>query len=114
MAGKEPTNAEKRGAEKAEKAAKAAKVNKWTIDRLFDEYINSRPDNKSRAVDDARYTKYLKTPFGANEPKDIIPLDVDRIRINLLKKLSPQTVKHVLNLLTWIINFGVKKESVRG
>ena len=35
-------------------------------------------------------------------------MDVDRFRIRLLKKISPQTVKHILNLLTWIINYGVK------
>lgn len=114
MAGKEPTNAEKRAAEKAEKAAKAAEANKWTIDRLFDKYIENRPENKARSVDKSRYEKYLKKPFGAKEPKDLIPLDVDRLRINLLKKLSPQTVKHILNLLTWIINFGVKKNLCKG
>ena len=38
---------------------------------------------------------------------EVITLDVDRVRIELLKKKSPQTVKHVLNLLTWIIKYGV-------
>jgi len=36
-------------------------------------------------------------------------LDVDRLRINLLKKRKPQTVKHILALLKRIINFGVNK-----
>ncbi len=39
---------------------------------------------------------------------------MDRVRIKLLKKLSPQTVKHVLNLLTWIINYGVKNNLCAG
>jgi len=43
-----------------------------------------------------------------------LPLDVDRLRIKLLKKRAPQTVKHILNLLTWIINFGVKKNLCEG
>jgi len=38
-----------------------------------------------------------------------LELDVDRHRINLLKKLSPQSVKHVLALLRRIINFGAVK-----
>ena len=104
--GDEPTNQEKREAEEARKAEEAEI---WTIARLFEEYIKSRPDNKARATDKGRYKNYLKKPFGGKEPQDILPLDVDRLRIKLLKKLSPQTVKHILNLLTWVVNFGLKK-----
>ncbi|MEA1945995.1 MAG: site-specific integrase [Thermodesulfobacteriota bacterium] len=109
--GKRLTRKEKR---EQEKKAKEAKEAKWTIDRLFKEYIEGRPDNKARKVDKGRYEKYLEGPFGAKEPKDIVPLDVDRLRIKLLKKLASQTVKHILNLLTWIINFGVKKNLCEG
>lgn len=80
---------------------------KWTIQRLFDEYIQGRASGKSLTTDKGRYDKYLKTPFGDTEPKDILALDVDRLRINLLKEKSTQTVLHILNLLTWIVNFGV-------
>jgi integrase len=99
---------------KAEEAKKAAELGRWTIDKLFNEYIKGRPANKSRSIDKGRYMNYLKPHFGNKEPKEILPLDVDRIRIQLLKKLSPQTVKHVLNLLTWIINFGLKKNLCDG
>jgi integrase len=109
--GKQLTNKERR---EAEKAAKAAEEAKWTINRLFEEYMKGRPNNKAQKVDKGRYEKYLKKPFGAKEPKNILPLDVDRLRIRLLKKLSPQTVKHILNLLTWIVNFGVKKNLCEG
>lgn len=109
--GKRLTRKEKRDQEKKAKEAKEAK---WTIDRLFEEYIKGRPSNKARGVDMGRYEKYLKGPFGSKEPKHILPLDVDRLRIKLLKKLAPQTVKHILNLLTWIINFGVKKNLSEG
>jgi integrase len=106
-----PTNKEKR---EAEKAAKRALEGKWTIDRLFSEYKESRKKNKALKIDEGRYNNYLKAPFGKKEPKDIIPLDVDRLRIKLLRKKSPQTVKHVLNLFTWIINFGVNKNLCQG
>jgi integrase len=111
MSGGEPSNQEKRTLERAKKAAEK---NKWTIDRLFKKYIETRPNNKGLSTDKNRYEKYLKGPFGHKEPKTLIPLDVDRLRIKLLKKLSPQTVKHVLNLLTWIINFGTKKHLCEG
>ena len=109
--GKQPSNKEKR---EAEKAAKDAEEAVWTVDGLFKEYMKGRPNNKARGVDKGRYENYLKVPFGAKEPKDILPLDVDRLRIKLLKKRAPQTVKHILNLLTWIINFGVKKNLCQG
>ena len=87
----------------------ADKVKKWTIDNLFNMYISDRQEGKSKKVDNGRYDKYLKDSLGNKEPKNLVPLDADRIRKKLFKELSPQTVKHVLNLLTWIINYGVKK-----
>ncbi|HUV50123.1 MAG TPA: site-specific integrase [Anaerolineae bacterium] len=94
---------------KQEHALKEAEADKLTIQRLFDEYIKGRTPGKSLKTDLGRYEKYLKAPFGDTEPKNILALDIDRLRIKLLKEKSPQTVKHVLNLLTWIANFGIKK-----
>ena len=90
-----------------EEARKKAESGKWTIDRLWDQYKVSRTENKAFSTDAGRYKKYLKPVFDHKEPKDIIPLDTERLRIRLQKKLSAQTVKHVLNLLTWIVNYGV-------
>jgi len=109
--GKQLSNQEKR---EAERAKKKAEQDKWTIDKLWEEYKSTRTDNKSLKTDEGRYKKYLEPVFGNKEPKDILALDVDRLRIKLLKKRSPQTVKHVLNLLTWICNFGVKKGLCQG
>ncbi|MHB1351623.1 MAG: tyrosine-type recombinase/integrase [Desulfobulbaceae bacterium] len=39
----------------------------------------------------------------------LVPLDIDRIRINLLKTKSPQTVKHVMGILKRINNFAISK-----
>jgi integrase len=103
--GKEPTNKEKR---------EAAKENCWTIDSLFREYIKTRRENKALSVDQSRYHKYIKPLFGEKKPDEIDALDVDRLSVRLQKKLAPQTVKHVLNLLTWIINFGKKKNLCDG
>lgn len=58
--------------------------------------------------DTLNYKKYLKSEFGDKQPGELIRLDVDRFRINLCKKYAAQTVTHILNLLTWIINFGAK------
>jgi hypothetical protein len=81
----------------------AAKVVKWTIDRLWQEY------NAGWRPDGGRHENHLKAAFGGKEPHNISPLNIHRLRITLSKTLKPQTVKHVLILLTRIINYGVKK-----
>jgi len=98
----------------ARKAVLEAENNRWIIDRLWEEYKAQRPDSKGLRTDDNRYQNYIKPRFGNKEPKEIIQLDVDRLRINLLKKKKPQTVKHVLALLKRISNFGVKKNLTQG
>lgn len=97
-----------------EEASKAAEREKYTIDKLWEEYKLNRSPGKGLIVDSNRYEKHIQPAFGKKEPKELVKLDVDRLRINLLKKRSPQTVKHVLNLLTWIINYGVKNNLCEG
>ena len=109
--GHKPSNREKREARLAEEMAKNKK---WTIDRLWNVYKSDRTPGKSLSIDEGRYNKYLKGLFGNKMPKELNPLDVNRLRIKLLKTLAPQTVKHVLNLLTWIINYGVNDGLCKG
>jgi len=108
--GKRLSRKEKR---KQEKARKAAEADKWTVSNLWDEYKKNR-SIKGLVTDQNRYENYIKPNFGDKEPKDILPLDVDRVRFKLLKKKSPGTVKNVLELLRRIINFGTKKNLCSG
>ncbi|MCX5887941.1 MAG: site-specific integrase [Deltaproteobacteria bacterium] len=82
---------------------------KWTVDRLWQEYVHDKPATKGWSTDRYRYEKYLKASLGNKEPHSIVQMDVHRLRINLSKTLAPQTVKHLLRLLARIINFGLKK-----
>jgi integrase len=111
--GKRPSRKEKRALEEAEKRAqeaeRKAQENRWTIQRLWGAYSENRPPGKSLSSDSQRYEKYIQGPFGEKMPSEILALDVDRLRITLAKTLAPQTVKHVLDLLTWIANYGAKK-----
>jgi len=104
--GKAKTRAEKR---EAAKRAKKAEAQRWTIQRLWDEYRSQRPDSKGLRTDANRFDNYLKADFGAKEPRELIQLDIDRHRIALLKKLAPQTVAHILGLLKRIVNFGANR-----
>ena len=91
-----------------ERREEAEKI-KWTIGRLWQEYIHDKPATKGWRTDHGRYKKFIQSGLGAKEPKQITVLEVHRLRLHLGKTLKPQTVKHVLVLLQRIINFGVKK-----
>jgi len=82
---------------------------KWTINRLWQEYVHDKPATKGWLVDRYRYEKYLKANLGNKEPQAIVQMDLHRLRITLSKTLAPQTVKHLLRLLARIINFGFGK-----
>jgi integrase len=88
---------------------KAVAEIKWTVDRLWQEYVHDKPPTKGWSTDRYRYEKYLKASLGNKEPQSIVQMDVHRLRINLSKTLAPQTVKHLLRLLARIINFGLQK-----
>jgi integrase len=100
--GQEVSNREKRILSKAES-------DKWTVTRLWQTYKENKVVSKSIRTEEYRYQKHLEKSFGNKEPANIIQLDVDRLRITLGRKLRPQTVKHILNLLDRIINHGLKK-----
>ena len=97
----------------AQERRRRAEANKWTMDRLWDYYRRQRGDYASLRTDRSNY-KHLKRKFGDKEPKEIIQRDVDWLRFSLSGRKKPQTVKHVLQLLNRIINFGVNKGLCQG
>lgn len=100
---------------RAEKEAqKAAEMNKWTIERLWEQYKANNPGLKGIVTDENRFQKHIKPKIGDKEPQDILPLDIDRIRLKLGKKRKPGTVKNVLELIRRIVNFGTKKNLCPG
>jgi integrase len=92
-----------------EQARKKAEQEKWTVQRLWEGYKKNRVQTKGLRVDTGRYEKYIKPYFENKEPKDIVLLDVDRLKRRALNGLAPQTIKHILDLLLRIINYGVKR-----
>lgn len=99
------SNEEKRGEAEREKADKAGR---WTFTRLWAKYLESKPDLKGKKQDEFRFQKYIKPTFGNKEPKEIAPLDLDRLRLRDLKGKSPQSVKLALALLKRLALFGVR------
>ena len=97
----------------AVKAAKDEEARKWTLTKLWEGYEENRPESKTLKVDKGRFEKHIKPTLGDKEPHEIILLDVQRLTINLTKKLKPQTVRHVLGLMKRIIRFGAKHQYCR-
>jgi integrase len=81
---------------------------------LWEEYKTNKPPTKSIATDDNRFKKHILPILGHKQLKELAPLDLDRLRINLGKKLKPQTVKHVIGLIKRLSNFGVSKRLCEG
>ncbi len=106
-----PPNRERR---KEERAAKEAKTSRWTFDRLWTAYQEGRPDMKRSPTDASNYQNHLSPVFGDKEPREILPLDVDRLRLKLAKKKKPATVRNILELLRRLSNFAEKKHLAPG
>jgi len=109
--GKQPSNKEKRAAELAKKEAE---TERWTIKRLWKQYKKTKPNLKGLTTDQNRFEKHLKPTFGKKEPKAILPLDIKRVELRMMKTHSPATVKNTLELLRRIINFGEKNRLCAG
>ncbi len=81
----------------------------WTFDRLWETYKTHRPGLKGLSTDENRYQNHLRPSLGEREPKSLTPLEVDRLRLELLMNRRPATVRNVLELLRRLLNFAAKK-----
>jgi integrase len=104
--GKDQTPVERR---ELELAAKNAEAGKWTIAKLWDSYRQTYPEKKSIKNDRTKFDLYLRADIGKKEPPELLPLDVDRLRIGLQKKGKHTTAARVLELLRRTLNFGIKR-----
>lgn len=104
--GRDSTNEQKR---EAEKAAKIAEESRWTINKLWDQYCNNHADNKSLKNEKIKYEKYIRTGLGIKEPEELVPLDLDRLRLKLQRRGKRTMAARVLELLRRTINYGVKR-----
>lgn len=91
-----------------------AEDSRWTIGRLWAEYKRQRPDLKGIVTDENRFQLHIAPKFAGKEPHELVPLDIDRLRLSLMKTHAPATVRNVLELLRRIINFGLKKNLCEG
>ncbi len=89
-------------------AQKQAEAERWTMNRLWQEYTAHR-QLKGLAQDRSRFENYIKPAWGNKEPQEIMPLEIDRLRLRILKDKAPQTLKNTLALMRRLINFGMRR-----
>ncbi|MFX0202401.1 MAG: tyrosine-type recombinase/integrase [Candidatus Hodarchaeota archaeon] len=109
--GSQLTNKARREAVRTQREAEA---NRWTFRRVWAEYMARNPGVKRIDIDEVRWRNYLEPAFGHKEPHKVSQFEVDALRVKLLKKLKPQTVKHILSLLVRLSRFAVKKQLCPG
>ena len=110
--GKDLPNSERREQEQTKRNAEA---NRWTFQKLFREYLSSKPDLKGIRSDEHRFKSYLEKEFADRTPEELTHFDVERLKRRLKKKaLKPATVRHALEILRRLSNFGVKRNLCRG
>ena len=110
--GKSPSNKQRRELNERDKQARHAK--QWTLANLWTEYVSTRPYTGGIRSDDGRFKLHIQPTFGGKKFEEIAPLDVDRLRISLLKTKSPQTVKHCIGIIKRLSNFAINKRLARG
>jgi len=86
----------------------------WTFDALWIKWKELNAHKAGLYRDDTRYNKHLKETFGTLEPGEVVPLDVDRLKSRLMKKVAPDTIISVISLLRRIANFGPDKQLCPG
>jgi len=112
LAGKSESNVEKRA---REKIRKESAENRWTFQKIFDEYLTSRPDLKGRANDVRRFKRYLGKSFAHKTPEEVTHFDINKLKQGLIKnKLKPATIRNTLEILNRIANFAAKRDLCAG
>jgi integrase len=104
LSGKQLSNKEGRDAKRAEKNKK-----QWTLKGLLQEYKTTRPQTNTIKIDEGRFNLHVAPEIGNKRLEELAPLDIDRLRIKLLKEKSPQTVKHCLGIIKRLSNFARNK-----
>jgi len=93
---------------------KEAEKNRPTISNLWKEYKEVNPNLKGMITDQNRFKNHIGPLFGEKTPDEILPLDIDRLRLKELKGKAPATIRNTIELLRRIINFGMKRNRCTG
>ena len=92
-----------------EKAAERGETERWTINRLWDQYVDINAGQKGLKNEQIKFDKAIRPDIGKKEPKELLPLDIDRLRLKFQREDKLTMAARVLELLRRTVNFGVKR-----
>ena len=55
------------------------KHNRWTLNKLFDDFIKHKAHLKSLRADKSRYNNHIRALYGEKEPSELYRFDFDRL-----------------------------------
>jgi integrase len=86
-------------------------ADRWTLDRLWDEYKAQNQGAKSLFTDENRYKKHLKAALGSREPGTLTPIELDQFKTDLTRKgLAAATIRNIMELLRRLIHFAQNRQ----
>lgn len=93
-----------------------------TLDECFEFFVKQKTADgkKSLNTDVERYNEHIRKTLGSKEVSKIKSKEIDDFKLlkltekqeRIKKPLAPQTVTHLLTLISNIINFAIKKEHI--
>lgn len=84
------------------------------LDDCFNDYLAHIKTYKTTWNDDeSRYRNHIRPVFGRKDIATITFQDIDKLKIALLEKRSPQTVKNTLAVLRQIFNYTIKYKKIK-
>ena len=93
--------------------AKYLDIKITTFDSLYFEYFKFKK-SKYIKYDKYRYKKYIQNRFGSKQHESISLEELRDFKNEISIGLKPATIKHVLELLRRLSNFGVKYQMTKG
>lgn len=72
-------------------------------------YCDNHLSNKGLVHEKRKFDLYIRDTLGKKEPKDLLALDIDRLRLGLEKRGKFTQAVRILELLRRTINYGIKK-----
>jgi integrase len=106
IAGKELPNREAREHARAEKKAEGERM---TFSKLWELYEANGEAAKSIAQERCRFQRYIQPTLGDKTPGEVLPIDVDRLRLQGMKGKAPATIHKTLSLLSRLATYGKRK-----
>lgn len=85
-----------------------------TFDTIAQRYLEYfKIHNKDSLNHQSRYNNHIKEFIGDKDVSDITVADLEDIQREKLKKLAPQTVNHIIQLIGTIFNYNIKHKYIK-